>query len=387
MLRSTCCALLAAAALTLLSSAQSLAQDLWTDERRAAIVSVRAFKSAQQQPEHGTGFLVSNTGFMLTAAHVVRGASRVEISLFGPGGPWMAVADKPQEDLGEDVALLKAFTSSTPNAYRPLPVGDSSTVQRSDVLYFAGFPFARDLDTRRVEVTSLSGISGGFQGDANAAQGFSGAPVINRLGTVVAVLTSGASTVPGFLQLVPVSRIRAGLDRYDIRVAPATAASAIPQKNDVAAAPPVGPQSTLPRITSYAPPPPLPRSSGKFDGRNWRFDIFHCEHGEGDARLAREYAYRIEQVLRSQDNISRLRVQPWPAPQTSDPTGTYVYDVYYDFDIRVTNVRMPVAIPLKALLDPIVRPLNAKFEFTEVGSEFPQYISMVICPRSDRSHR
>jgi hypothetical protein len=300
----------------------------------------------------------------------------------------MAVADRPQEDLGEDVALLKAFTSSTPNAYRPLPVGDSSTVRRSDILYFAGFPFAHDFDARRVEVTSLSGISGGFQGDGNAARGFSGAPVLNRLGTVVGVLTSGASSDPGFLQIVPVSRIRGALDRYDIRVAPTTAVSAIPQTSGVAAAPPPpGPQSALPRVTAYVPPPPLPHSSGRFNGRNWRFDVFYCEHGEGDARLAREYAYRIEQLLRSQDNIARLRVQPWPARQTTDPTGTYVSDVYYDFDIRVTKDRMEVAIPLKALLDPVVQPLNAKFEFTEVGSEFSKYISMVICPRSNQPQR
>jgi hypothetical protein len=128
------------------------------------------------------------------------------------------------------------------------------------------------------------------------------------------------------------------------------------------------------------------RSLG-LNGRNWRFDVFYCENGEGDAQLAREYAYKVEQVLQSQDNIGRLRVLPWPAPQTTDPTGTYVYDVYYDFDIRVTNGRVPVAIPLKALLNPIVRPLNAEFEFTEVGSEFLQYISMVICPRSNRPQR
>lgn len=369
----------------LLSTVTCLAQDLWTSERRAGILAIRAFKPGASQPERGTAFLVTNTGFILTAAHVVRGATRVEVSLDGPGGPWMEVAEKPQEDLGYDVALLKAFSSASPGAYRPLPLGAPSSVARGHILYFAGYPFAREFDARRAEVTSESGLEGGLQADANAAGGFSGAPVLNQFGTVIGIISSGAAMTPGFLQIVPLSRVRPGLDRYEIEVPRVTATRIAPPASAVASAPtPPIASSPPPRVTAYQQPQPLSLpSAGRFQGRGWKYDVFYCAHGEGNPTLARQYANNIADVLRQQPGIGRLQVKPWKAPGTIQSVSgvDYVYNVYYDFDIRVTDERMEVAVPLKELLDPVIKLTGSRFEFLEVGSHYPNYISMVICPR------
>ncbi|WP_188968178.1 S1 family peptidase [Neoroseomonas lacus] len=194
------------------------AQVFWNTERRQAVVAVRAFEdqNASGRPEVGTGFFVSGSGFFVTAAHVVQRARRVQFSLEGTGGPWIDFSPIGTQALGHDLALLKAPERPTP--YPLLPLGCPETVARETTLRFAGFPFGRDFDSRQATVSSNFGAAGGLQVDGNAAGGFSGGPALDAGGRVVGVISAGLAGNPGFLQIVPMSRVRSGLQNFGIFV-------------------------------------------------------------------------------------------------------------------------------------------------------------------------
>jgi hypothetical protein len=205
-------------ALGLHSAVASAEQEFWTVERRSAVIAVRAFAAVgdAEPSERGTGFFVSREGFFVTAEHLVRGATRVQFSLDGTGGPWIDFSRVGAMSLGWDLALLKA--PERVSGFPMLPLGCPETVRREAQLRFAGFPFGRDFDQRRAEVSSNAGLEGGLQLDANAAGGFSGGPVLDASGRVVAVISAGVTRTPGFLQVVPLSRARSQLGNFGVFV-------------------------------------------------------------------------------------------------------------------------------------------------------------------------
>ena len=211
-------------------------QEFWTTERQSAVIFVRAFAAAAdtEPSERGTGFFVSRGGYFVTAEHLVSGATRVQISLDGTGGPWIDFSPIGTMSLGWDLALLKAPERAA--GFPMLPLGCPETVRREAQLRFAGFPFGRGFDQRRAEVSSNEGLVGGLQLDANAAGGFSGGPVLDASGRVVAVISAGVTRTPGFLQVVPLSRARSRLG--DIGVF-------IPKPEECSPVGPFGPDAAL----------------------------------------------------------------------------------------------------------------------------------------------
>ncbi|MBK1662380.1 trypsin-like peptidase domain-containing protein [Paracraurococcus ruber] len=192
----------------------AFAQSLWTAERRAAVTAVRVTKPGLAEPERGTAFFVGSQGLLLTAAHVLRGATRIE---FGPnpGGPWQEVHPASVEDLGRDVAIFRAFS---PPATAGLEVGAPEAVKAEQMLYFAGFPFGLSFDRREAKVTAEFGAEGGWQTQGLAAGGFSGAPALDASGRVVGIVTAGVQDAPGFLQITPLSRVRPQLSAVSLPV-------------------------------------------------------------------------------------------------------------------------------------------------------------------------
>jgi serine protease Do len=145
----------------------------------------------------GTGFIIDKAGFILTNNHVVEGATKIEVSLFGE--------DEDQEYaakvIGRDPLSDSALIQLTEKPSRPLPevkFGDSAQMQPGDWVMAIGNPFGL---AHTVSVGVVSAVGRPFpvaeqrsqnviQTDAAINPGNSGGPLLNVRGEVVGINTA-----------------------------------------------------------------------------------------------------------------------------------------------------------------------------------------------------
>ncbi len=133
----------------------------------------------------GSGFVISNSGHIITNNHVIEGCSEVEIRNEGAMLTARVLAFDPLNDL----AILKAeFTPKN-----SLSISNTNPELLEDI-YVAGFPFGDNVSTSlkvtRGIVSSLTGLGNNFsnmQIDAALQPGNSGGPIVNKNGLVVGV--------------------------------------------------------------------------------------------------------------------------------------------------------------------------------------------------------
>src|SRR5215208_1416489 len=152
--------------------------------------SVFGFPQQQQSTATGSGFLIDNDGHILTNAHVVEGAKRVDVQL-GDGDTQQAQI--VGIDQSSDIALLKVDNTEGVN---PLPLGDSTKVQVGDPVVAIGNPFALDRTVtsgivsalqRQIQAPNGFSISDVIQTDAAINPGNSGGPLIDGAGQVIGI--------------------------------------------------------------------------------------------------------------------------------------------------------------------------------------------------------
>lgn len=164
----------------------------------------------------GSGVVVSEDGRILTAAHVVRAARRIEVE-FLDGQRWAAqvVASAPFADL----ALLKMTT--VPKDLEVATLGDSDRVRPGDSVFAIGAPLGvghslavGHVSARRNPEKIFENLTALelFQVDMALFHGNSGGPVFDLRGEVVGIV-SGVLTVasegthgPGFAVTANVAR-------------------------------------------------------------------------------------------------------------------------------------------------------------------------------------
>jgi TPR repeat protein len=136
----------------------------------------------------GTGFFVSDDGYLLTCYHVVQDAARIAVRT--KAGTF--VANIVKVDRANDVALLKVA-----GKFRPLPVGSSRAVKLGESVFTIGFPnielqgFAPKLT--KGEISSLTGVQDDpreFQISVAVQPGNSGGPLVNQYGNVVGIVAA-----------------------------------------------------------------------------------------------------------------------------------------------------------------------------------------------------
>jgi S1-C subfamily serine protease len=133
----------------------------------------------------GSGFAVTDDGYIITNHHVIDGCQNVEIINKGTAIPATVVSF----DTNNDLALLKS--DFKPSHTFPLSRKNPYTLME---IYVAGFPFGYDISTSikitKGIISSLSGIGNNFsqmQIDAAIQPGNSGGPIIDDKGNVVGV--------------------------------------------------------------------------------------------------------------------------------------------------------------------------------------------------------
>ena len=142
---------------------------------------------------HGSGFLISAPGYVLTNQHVV-GESREVIVIQGGQERRAAVV---RSHPGRDVALLKLKAH---NGARPLQI-DASQVSLGEEVYVVGTPLDESLDfsiTRGI-ISARRTLDKRpyYQTDAAVNPGNSGGPVFNSSGHVIGITVAGLFTRDG----------------------------------------------------------------------------------------------------------------------------------------------------------------------------------------------
>jgi S1-C subfamily serine protease len=160
----------------------------------------------------GSGFIYNANGYILTAAHVVEGASQITVTLAdGRTFKGTVVA----RDLALDVAVVKVAAIGLPT----VSVGRSGDLKIGQTVMAIGDPLgqypgsvtigivsgldrfltvADDLTRQARELTGL------IQTDAAINPGNSGGPLIDASGAVVGIISAGSSSAQGIGFAVPI---------------------------------------------------------------------------------------------------------------------------------------------------------------------------------------
>ena len=160
----------------------------------------------------GSGFVVSEDGYILTNAHVVieNGVRADSVEVVFKGQDQSADATHVTAtvvgvDETSDVALLKVDPGEAP-ALEPLSLGDSSTVSVGEPVVAIGNPLGFSFSVtsgivsatdRQLQSPNGSVISGGIQTDAAINPGNSGGPLIDSSGKVIGINEQIASESGG----------------------------------------------------------------------------------------------------------------------------------------------------------------------------------------------
>jgi S1-C subfamily serine protease len=161
-----------------------------------AVVLIQANRPGAKSGEAvGAGVIVNNSGEILTALHVVQGASAIEVSF--PDGSTSAATIR-SSDATHDIASLTPL--HFPAVIVPAVLGGG--VQVGDPVFAVGHPLGL-VDSltagvvsglnRVFKVANGRTLTGLIQFDAAVNPGNSGGPLVNRQGQVVGIVTGVAN--------------------------------------------------------------------------------------------------------------------------------------------------------------------------------------------------
>jgi serine protease Do len=160
----------------------------------------------------GSGFIYDSNGYILTAAHVVEGASKITVTL-ADGRTFAGTVASSNSTL--DVAVVKIAASGLPTLALntgKLQVGETVMAIGDPLGEFPGsvtigvvsgtarsITVADDLTGRPHDLTGL------VQTDAAINPGNSGGPLVDSSGAVIGIIIAGSSSAQGIGFAVPIS--------------------------------------------------------------------------------------------------------------------------------------------------------------------------------------
>jgi len=158
-------------------------------------------KRSQPQPQlsQGSGFLISPDGHIMTNAHVVKGADKIEVTL---NDGQILPATLIGADTQTDIAIIQIEGKDYPF----LPLGDSDGVDIGEWVVAIGSPFQLEASLT-VGVVSAKGRQGlhitdyedFIQTDAAINPGNSGGPLLDLSGRVIGINTAIVSRTGGYM--------------------------------------------------------------------------------------------------------------------------------------------------------------------------------------------
>ncbi|MDD7200426.1 MAG: trypsin-like peptidase domain-containing protein [Sphaerochaetaceae bacterium] len=162
-----------------------------------AISSSMPLAGGNHKQERGSGFVLSDNGYLMTNAHVVEGADSITVSLSDESTIAATIVGISSID---DLAVLRIDTNEKMTA---VSLGESQELRVGQKVLAIGNPFGYD---RTLSVGVVSGlgrsvktetgkvIMNAIQSDTAVNPGSSGGPLINGQGEVVGIISSIFST-------------------------------------------------------------------------------------------------------------------------------------------------------------------------------------------------
>ena len=198
------------------------AKRIYAARSRGVVTVFAQYSDDESRESQGSGFVVTNSGYILTSAHVVtdvaesgkateatsvyiafRDGDRIEAEIVG----W---------DGYDDVALLRVDPKA--HALEPVPLGDSSRVRAGDPVAAMGSPFGNEdsitvgvVSAIRRSIDSLVSIYrvvDAIQIDAPITHGNSGGPLFDARGRVIGInaqIRSDSGTAEGVGFAIPIN--------------------------------------------------------------------------------------------------------------------------------------------------------------------------------------
>ncbi len=179
----------------------------------------RFFENMPQQPYKqrslGSGFIISNDGFILTNNHVVAGADEIKVKL-SDGREFKAEVKGTDEKL--DLAVLKIDVKGG------LPVaqlGDSDNIQVGEWVMAIGNPFGLNQTVTAGIVSATGRVIGSgpyddfIQTDASINPGNSGGPLFNAHGKVIGINTAIVAGGQGIGFAIPINMAKSVLPQLE----------------------------------------------------------------------------------------------------------------------------------------------------------------------------
>ncbi|GBF98129.1 protease Do-like chloroplastic [Raphidocelis subcapitata] len=201
------------------------------ESNRPSVVNVSHVRSmhhfhtldlARMSVGQGTGFLWDRAGHVVVAAHTVRGASEVKVTLSDQS---TATARVVGSDAASDIAVLAlALPRTRTEALRPVALGGSAGLRVGQSVWAIGNPWGLDHTLSKGIVSGLgremgaglSALKGVIQTDAAINSGNSGGPLLDSQGRAVGVaiaLPDAPARAPGVGHAVPIDAVRRIVDQ------------------------------------------------------------------------------------------------------------------------------------------------------------------------------
>ena len=163
------------------------------------LIEARGPSTKGEGEELGTGVIVNSDGSIMTAFHVINGATRIRVT-FADGT--RSAAEVTSSDPAHDIAVL--MPAHPPSVIVPAVLGGG--VQVGNDAYAVGNPLGyvdsvtagvvSGLD-RSTETPGGKTLHGLIQFDAAVNPGNSGGPLLNRAGQVIGIVTALANPTHG----------------------------------------------------------------------------------------------------------------------------------------------------------------------------------------------
>lgn len=164
----------------------------------------------RREDSGGSGFIISEDGYILTNFHVIEGADKIRVSLTGDDTDYRA--EVVGTDPGTDLALIKIKAD---HGLPTVPMGDSDSLRVGEWVIAVGNPYYYE-HTVTVGVVSAKGRKLGelskdvsldefIQTDAAINFGNSGGPLVSLTGEVVGVNSAISSVGQGIGFAVPIN--------------------------------------------------------------------------------------------------------------------------------------------------------------------------------------
>ena len=177
-------------------------------------VSTNIFGQTTQSASSGSGFIITEDGYVVTNYHVISGASSVQVTLYN-GDTYDATVIGGDSDY--DVAVLKIEASGL----QPVTLGESADVNVGDTVLAIGNPLGELTFSMSQGIVSSCDRAINVDGtpfnmiqvDCSINPGNSGGPLVNLYGEVVGIVSAkyssySSTTVEGLGFAIPISDVR-----------------------------------------------------------------------------------------------------------------------------------------------------------------------------------